>query len=394
MAQRRPSVRWSESAQRWMAWVRFPDGSRRKVERVSKADAQHDLDELLALRASAESPGPRRQRLVTFGEVIDAWMAAGCPTAAPSSRGRHARTKSPNTIANIRYLLDGHVRPEIGNLWVDRTTTERLEAVFRKMAAAGYASSTIHHTWLYLNQACIHALRQRRTKQNPAADVLLPEARPPKTRKSFTIGQLERLLVDAIPQDARPAMWLTGLMCGLRPGELAGLRWPFVDVEGDEPSIDVVERASEVSDRYAGQARPKTARRGRIGLHPLVVAALRRHRDDMRLLGLYDPDGFVFCTRNGTAQSLSNLRRAFQQLCDRAGLVGEEWTTYELRHSFVSLVADQLDDLVKVADLVGHADTRTTQGYRHAVRPSLPHAIEAWNRLLGRDAAGHEFEAS
>jgi site-specific recombinase XerD len=56
---------------------------------------------------------------------------------------------------------------------------------------------------------------------------------------------------------------------------------------------------------------------------------------------------------------------------------GEERTTYELRHPFVSLVADQLDDLVKVADLVGHADTRTTQGYRHAVRPSLPHAIEA-----------------
>jgi integrase len=189
-------------------------------------------------------------------------------------------------------------------------------------------------------------------------------------------------------------MWLTGLMCGLRPGELAGLRWPFVDVNGDEPSIDVVERASEVGDRYAGQAKPKTARRGRIGLHPLVVAALRRHRDDMRLLGLYDPEGFVFCTRNGTAQSLSNLRRAFQQLCDRAGLVGQEWTTYELRHSFVSLVADQLDDLVKVADLAGHADTRTTQGYRHAVRPSLPHAIEAWDRLLGRDAAGPEFEAS
>jgi hypothetical protein len=135
-----------------MAWVRFPDGLRRKVERVSKADAQHDLNELLALRASAESPGPRRQGLATFGDVIDAWMAEGCPTAAPSSRGRHARTKSPNTIANIGYLLGGHVRPEIGRLWVDRTTTERLEAVFRTMAADGYATSTIHHTWLYLNQ--------------------------------------------------------------------------------------------------------------------------------------------------------------------------------------------------------------------------------------------------
>jgi hypothetical protein len=50
----------------------------------------------------------------------------------------------------------------------------------------------------------------------------------------------------------------------------------------------------------------------------------------------------------------------------------------------VSLVSDQLDDLIKVADLAGHVDTRTTEGYRHSVRPSLPHAIEAWDRLLER----------
>ena len=81
--------------------------------------------------------------------------------------------------------------------------------------------------------------------------------------------------------------------------------------------------------------------------------------------------------------TMSNMRSAFGQLCEHAGL-GPGWTTYELRHSFVSLVADQLDDLVKVADLAGHVDTRTTQGYRHAVRPSLPHAIEAWERLLER----------
>jgi len=79
--------------------------------------------------------------------------------------------------------------------------------------------------------------------------------------------------------------------------------------------------------------------------------------------------------------TMSNLRRAFKALCAHAGL-GDDWTTYELRHSFVSLVADQLDDLVKVADLAGHVDTRTTQGYRHPVRPSLPHAVEAWDRLL------------
>ena len=215
--------------------------------------------------------------------------------------------------------------------------------------------------------------------------MLLPARKPSKRRKSFTIEQAQRLLVEAIPADPRPAMWLTALMCGLRPGELAGLRWCYVDIDGDEPTIEVAERAHGGRARStSAKARPRpSGASAAIGLHPLLVAALRRHREESEILGLYDPEGFVFCTRNGTPMTMSNLRRAFQQLCERAGL-GADWTTYELRHSFVSLVADQLDDLVKVADLAGHVDTRTTEGYRHAVRPSLPHAIEAWDRLLER----------
>lgn len=379
---KRPTVRWNESKQRWMAWVRFPDGSRRKVERAVKADAQADLDALVTLRAQSKLPDPVGSKGTTFADAIKAWFDAGCPNVAPTRKSRHARPKSPNTIANARQLLGTSVVPVIGQLRVDQTTTQRLEELFASMAARGYATSTIDRNWNYLNQALQHAQRERRIKTNPAADVLLPAIRPSKQRKSFTIEQAQALLTDAIPADPRPAMWLTGLMCGLRPGELAGLRWPYVTLDGDDPNIHIAERALEVDDKYAGQATPKTARSKRtIGLHPLLVAALTRHREEQELLGLYDPGGFVFCSRNGTPLTMSNMRRAFQTLCKRAGL-GDSWTTYELRHSFVSLVSDQLDNLLDVADLAGHSDTRTTQGYRHNVRPSLPHAIDAWDRLL------------
>lgn len=173
-------------------------------------------------------------------------------------------------------------------------------------------------------------------------------------------------------------------MCGLRPGELAGLRWPFVDIDSDEPNLTIAERVLEVEDKYVGQASPKTERGNRrMALHPLLVAALIRHREEQKMLGLHEDEGFVFPTRNGTPMTMSNLRRAFKTLCKNTGL-GDDWTTYELRHSFVSLVSDQLDDLVKVADLAGHVDTRTTEGYRHSVRPALPHAVDAWNGLLER----------
>src|SRR5947199_5593325 len=96
----RPTVRWNERAERWMAWVRFPDGSRRKVERVGKKDAQADLNALLAARAAESDVDPRHERLASFNDVIDAWLAAGCPSTGAAGRTRHAKTKSPNTIDN------------------------------------------------------------------------------------------------------------------------------------------------------------------------------------------------------------------------------------------------------------------------------------------------------
>jgi integrase len=224
-----------------MAWVRFPDGSRRKVERSNRADAERDLDSLLSEREAARSPRPRRERLATFNDVLDAWVAAGCPNVAVDKRSRRARPKSENTLDKIGYLLNGHVRPPLGTLRVERTDTARVAAVFQAMADAGYATSTIDHTWSYLHQACVYGVRNCRITVNPAADVLLPEARPTRKRKSFTIDQVRSLLLEAIPKDPRPAQWVTGLMCGLRPGELAGLRWPHVDIDGDDPHIVVAE---------------------------------------------------------------------------------------------------------------------------------------------------------
>ncbi|MFZ0667418.1 MAG: hypothetical protein WAM97_16815 [Acidimicrobiales bacterium] len=160
------SVRWNEKAQKWMAWVTFPDGSRRKVERVDKRDAEADLNALLAMRAGGQEV-PKRQRMATFRDLTDEWIEAGCPSSTPGTSTRHAKEKSPNTIANANLLVGCHVTPAIGALWVDRTTTERLEEVFAAMAEAGYATSTVDRTWGYLNQACQYALRCRRIKLNP-----------------------------------------------------------------------------------------------------------------------------------------------------------------------------------------------------------------------------------
>jgi hypothetical protein len=101
---------------------------------------------LLAQRAAGGDLPKRREKKATFAHVIDDWLKDGCPTSAAGARTRHTKTKSQNTIDNARSLLDTHIRPSIGVLWVDRTTTERIEKLFAGMAAKKYATSTIDRT--------------------------------------------------------------------------------------------------------------------------------------------------------------------------------------------------------------------------------------------------------
>ena len=89
MAQR-PVVRWNASAG---AWVRFPDGTRKKVERVDHADAQRDLDELLSARALGSTPETKNVRQATFDEIIDGGSRRD---VRMSRRPRHRATPGSN----------------------------------------------------------------------------------------------------------------------------------------------------------------------------------------------------------------------------------------------------------------------------------------------------------
>ena len=77
---------------------------------MEKADAKRDLDELIAPRAQSIDPGLRHTKLATFGEVVQAWFRAGCPSVAPTSKSRHARLKSPREPDLVKVAdLAGHV---------------------------------------------------------------------------------------------------------------------------------------------------------------------------------------------------------------------------------------------------------------------------------------------
>jgi site-specific recombinase XerD len=96
----------------------------------------------------------------------------------------------------------------------------------------------------------------------------------------------------------------------------------------------------------------------------------------------------VFATRTGTELSAGNVRRDFRKVISQAGtgLVPEEWTPREMRHSFVSLLSDDGVPIEQIARLVGHQGTHVTEKiYRHQIRPVILDGAETMDGIFPRD---------
>ena len=60
-----------------------------------------------------------------------------------------------------------------------------------------------------------------------------------------------------------------------------------------------------------------------------------------------------------------------------------EWTPRELRHSFVSVLADAGIPVDQIAQLVGHSGTTVTELiYRHQLRPVIQTGATVMDRLF------------
>lgn len=89
-----------------------------------------------------------------------------------------------------------------------------------------------------------------------------------------------------------------------------------------------------------------------------LCQALRRY-----LTGQKKAAGPVFTTRTGHPLDRSNIWRAMKELCHTAGVGARKVFPHNLRHLFARTYYAAQHDLVRLADLLGHASTATTRIY-------------------------------
>jgi integrase len=298
----------------------------------------------------------------------------------PAQKARELR---PATLAQYQGVIDSWIVPRLGGLKVasltPATVVGYMTALRSEQSAHGRVGLSARSTQMsvgVLKSACAWAVGAELLGRNPVASVRRPRAQAP-TMKVWTSEQARTFLASA--QDDRLSVaWALLLGRGLRRGELLGLKWSAVDLEGAALRID---STLIIADGHTTESRPKTnAGRRRIPLDPHLVAALRSHwarqaAEKLAAGEAYMDGGYVICDELGRPYYPGTISVAFKAQAKAAGL--PPIRLHDTRHTAASLMlADGVPTKV-VTEILGHASPVITLSIYAHVLPGMAESAGA-----------------
>lgn len=260
-----------------------------------------------------------------------------------------SRRLAVNTIRNRRYILGrlSNWAESIGKrvLYLDEADLRRWQSERAKhLAASALRAEIIHvqefYRWAVAPGVGLIGADPSRVLEKPRAQRRLPR---PLSESQF------RVLLAAADPETKAIIGLSGF-AGLRAGEIAGLVWSEVDLQGR--TIRVIGKGDK--ERVVPVSEPLAE----------ILSALK-HRN-----------GPVVRRRDGgngpsTANLISMRASAHGQM------LGLCFRLHQLRHRFATVALDATGDLRVVQELLGHESPATTAVYTKVRQGKLKAAVDA-----------------
>ena len=309
----------------------------------------------------------------TVRHAVDLW----------STRVLAARRLAPRTRERYERQCEV-IKAALGSRRLAKLTADDVEAMLdREGADGGLSRDTLAKLRSTLVQVLDFAVRRGLAHTNPAVHATVPaDAARAAPRTSLTPDEA-RLLFAACEDEHLGPMFRLGLLVGMRPGELAGLRWADVDFDKGILTVGHAVQMSGSRGFHVDVLKTSASHRT-IGLPAAALGELRRQfgRATADSLGRSTlASGLVFPSRSGTVLEPSNVRRELTRICTAAGV--PRITPNELRHTCATLLNDAGVPLELIADMLGHTTTAMLQQhYRHRVRPSADAALRMMDHIF------------
>jgi integrase len=234
----------------------------------------------------------------------------------------------------------------------------------------GLAPKTRRNVHTMLHRAFADAVRQRLLTLNPADAVDPPRIGRPEIRP-WTAVETGQFLRQA-DGDRLAAAYVLAATTGMRRGEVLGLRWGDLDLEGRWAQV---QRALVLVGNTPTLSEPKSkAGRRSVPLALETVAALKAHRRAQAAERLamgpdYQDGGLVFCQEDGTFLHPERFLDAFRAISGRAGL--RPIRLHDLRHGFATRALEAGVPAKVVQEVLGHASVAVTLDLYSHVIPAM-----------------------
>jgi integrase len=347
------------------------DGKRKQRWRggfKTRKEAERFLAETVGRLSRGDYVEP--SAMTVEGFLTDRWL--------PAVRG----SLRPSTYASYEMVVRTRVVPRLGHVPLQRLDAGMLQALYAELGER-LSPRSAELTHATIRKALGDAERWGLVQRNAAAHAVAPrrQTRPPRV---WSREQLRTFLASVRDERLYP-LWLLLATTGMRRGEVCGLQWSALDLDG--ASLSVRETLTMV-DGMPERSEPKTvAGRRRMALDAATVEALsgfrrRRAKERMQLgLGRIPDDEPLCVYPDGTPIRPDVLSRLFERRVKAAGL--PRLSLHGVRHTYATLALEAGVHPRVVQQRLGHSHIAITLGtYSHVTIGMDEQAAEAVAALV------------
>ncbi len=357
---------------RWQARVTvgYADGKQQRKAVYGKtfAECKEKLTTLLHNKQQGIAPTDDQ---ITVKRYLTDWLTN---SAKPTVR--------PRTYESYTHIVNAHIIPMLGKTTLTKLTPAQVRALMNAKTDAGLSPRTVQYIRAVLRLALEQAMRDGATARNVAA-LTKPPKREHHEVQPLTLADA-RTFLTKIKGDRNEALFLTASVLGLRKGELLGLRWSDLDLDGGTLTVRV--QAQRIGGKKQLVPLKMEKSRRMVALPALVVEAIHRHRvrqsEEHLLAGSrWQDNNLVFPSTIGSIADSANVTHGFHDALQRAEIPRQRF--HDLRHLAASLMIVQDVNPKVMQEILGHSQFSTTMDvYSHLMPTAKRDAARRMDALF------------
>jgi integrase len=329
-----------------------PEGKKSYAKRgfpTKKDAAQHEAEMKTKLQNPGYSPVNVLRGRQTVREFMEEWV---------ENYGKANLRAS--TYTSYKGHIKNHIIPAIGHVQLRAVTPAMLDSLFQTMSDKGLAHNTVRNLHRVLSVSFETARRYRYIEHNPARDTITRFGKQAKTPDPYTIEQVRQFMAEVSDTQWEFPVVLAG-MYGLRMGEIIGMRWRNVDLEG--MVFGVVEQMPfklPAGTKTVSEMAPTKSNDRILPITKTTLPYFLRHfelQERQKALvesdgGHYNDNDLVVARPDGAPHRVEYMSADFGRLMRGSALPDIRF--HDLRHTAATNMHQLTGDFYTVGEILGH----------------------------------------